>query len=80
VAKGLDKELDKRIVALELQAHPPVDWEARIEKMEDTWKELYHKLVMDYADVKREIQLLRTILHTWLPIVEKDDNDMGGSK
>ena len=73
------KDLDKRIKALESQAHPPVNWEARIEKMEDTWKDLYHKLVIDYADVKREIQLLRTILHTWLPIIEKDDNDMGGN-
>ena len=75
----MDKGLDKRIKALEKKSHPPVDWEARIEKMEDTWKELYHKLVMDYADVKREVRLLRTILHSWLPIIEKDDDDMEGA-
>ena len=63
--------LENRVKKLEDNSHPPVDWEDRIDAMEITWKELYHKLVLDYTDVKKEIDLLRTILHTWLPVVEK---------
>jgi len=71
--EGVDKDLDK------MKSHQPVDWEMRIEKMENTWQELYHKLVMDYVEVKKELRLLRTILHTWLPIIEKDNDDMEGT-
>jgi len=62
-----------------MKSHQPVDWEMRIEKMENTWQELYHKLVVDYVEVKKELRLLRTILHTWLPIIEKDNDDMEGT-
>ena len=75
----MDKGLDKRLNKLERDSHPPVNWEARIDKMENTWKELYHKLGMDFAEVKKEVELLRTILHTYLPIIEKDDNGMEGT-
>ena len=75
----MDKGLDKRLNKLERDSHTPVNWEARIDKMENTWKELYHKLVMDFAEVKKEVELLRTILHTYLPIIEKDDNGMEGT-
>ena len=75
----MDKDLDKRLNKLERDSHPPVNWEGRIDKMENTWKELYHKLVMDFTEVKKEVELLRTILHTYLPIVKKDDNGMEGT-
>ena len=71
--EGVDKDLDK------MKSHQPVDWEMRIEKMENTWQELYHKLVVDYVEVKKVLRLLRTILHTWLPIIEKDNDDMEGT-
>ncbi len=73
----MDKEVNNRLNKLEKDSHPPVDWEKKINKMDDIWKELYHRLVKDYIDVKKEIELLRTILHTYLPILEK--NDKGGN-
>ena len=69
----MDKEVNNRLNKLEKDSHPPVDWDKKIDKMETSWKELYHKLVMDYADLKKELEMGKVILHNWLPIVEKDD-------
>tara|TARA_Y100001963_G_C6554356_1_gene341292 strand:- start:110 stop:352 length:243 start_codon:yes stop_codon:yes gene_type:complete len=74
------KEIMERLKKLERDSHPPVKWEKRINTMDDTWKELYHKLVIDYANLKKEVDMLRTILHTYLPILGEDNkNDTGGN-
>jgi len=73
------KSSNERLKALEKDSHPPTNWEDRIVKMEDTWKELYHKLVLEFHEVKKEVDLLRTILHTYLPIIEENNDDMEGT-
>ena len=43
------------------------------------WKELYHDLVKEMIDLKKEVRLLRMIRHTDLPIMEEDKDGMEGT-
>tara|TARA_Y100000310_G_scaffold259489_1_gene268162 strand:- start:281 stop:430 length:150 start_codon:yes stop_codon:yes gene_type:complete len=38
------KSLEKRIEKLELHSHPPIDWEKRIDKLEEVYIKLINKI------------------------------------
>ena len=38
------EKLERRIKKLELHSHPPIDWEKRIEYLEETYMKLYDLL------------------------------------
>jgi hypothetical protein len=39
------------------------------------WRHLYSELLHENTELKKEIEMLQSILRTHLPVVEKDNDD-----
>ena len=44
-----------------------------------SWKTLYEDLVIEYSNAMKEIDTLRTILHTYMPIIGEKKDQSGGN-
>ena len=47
------KELEARVEMLELFSHPPIDWQKRIESLEDSYIRLYDLFKQTMKEIKK---------------------------
>ena len=77
------RNIRKRLAILEKNSHPPVNWKElihsnikRIEELEmDTheFMEIIKHLVKEKKDLKKRLDIMEEILHSYIPEIGKDE-------
>ena len=77
------KNIEERLKKLEQDSHPPVNWKElihsnikRIEELEmDTheFMEIIKHLVKEKKDLKKRLDIMEEILHSYIPEIGKDE-------